>query len=719
LPVPDPAGWRARLAARDPGNLALARGLRVTLVGPAVFAIALEGFDDPSFATMAIFGATAALVFADFGGPLVERVRAYLATAVVGALLLGAGTLASGSTGWSVGLALVFVTAVRFSGNLGPRWSAAVSTLILAFMLGALVPAPGSAVPGRMLGWVVGVLLATIAAVTVMPARSSVRIEHVAADVAAQLAAVLRSALGAMDPAVRQELAARTQQIRRALRPATLMPVRPSGPGVNDVARRHVVDRLASLARVMEEELHEAPVALSSEMVELGEQAADCLDAAARVLRGDLPARELAPRIDGCERARAAALHRVTTAVASDEAADAVLARVDAGFIARAGVWHALVVARNTAFLAGDTLLAAGDDAGHDGPVSTAGGSMQRVRHFLGEYAIPTSVWFRDALRAGIALAAAVLLARSLGVDHAFWVALGTLSVLRSSALATGQTAVAASLGTGIGFAISSAVLAAIGLHEGGLWVVLVVTIFLVGYLPGVAGFVAGQAAFTVFVVALFNLVEPLGWHTGLVRFEDVMLGAGVSAAVALLFWPRRLEPLVARLMAEVSAAAGALLVDTAARVTQDRITVDRSPTIQAEARARAALIELLDQYRRRPELAEPWVARLGVALHARAASDAITRLPELVPGASPAAPDAAIGAFADGLADAATLVQADLTSGRGHPERPRAPRVEAATRAAAVAAIAQARAETPVVVRTLLARDWVVGVAQMVDQRP
>src|SRR6185312_2085764 len=168
--------------------------------------------------------------------------------------------------------------------------------------------------------------------------------------------------------------------------------------------------------------------------------------------------------------------------------------------------------------------------------------------------------------------AAAVLLARSLGVDHAFWVALGTLSVLRSNALATGQTALAASAGTGIGFAVSSAVLAVIGLHEGALWVVLVASIFLVGYLPGAGGFVAGQAAFTVFVVALFNLVEPLGWHTGLVRFEDVVLGAAVSAVVAALFWPRRLEPLVARLVAEVSASAGALLAGTAGRLTAARI---------------------------------------------------------------------------------------------------------------------------------------------------
>jgi hypothetical protein len=112
-------------------------------------------------------------------------------------------------------------------------------------------------------------------------------------------------------------------------------------------------------------------------------------------------------------------------------------------------------------------------------------------------------------------------------------------------------------------------------------------------------------------------------------------------------------------------------------------------------------------------------VARLGVALHARAASDAIMRLPELVPGAAPTAREPALARFADGLTHAATLVHADLNPGTGHPDPPRAPRVGASTRDAAVAAIAAARADTPVVARTVLARDWIVGVAQMVDHRP
>ena len=51
--------------------------------------------------------------------------------------------------------------------------------------------------------------------------------------------------------------------------------------------------------------------------------------------------------------------------------------------------------------------------------------------------------------------------------------------------------------------------------------------------------FVAGQAAFTLLVVILFNIIEPVGWRVGLTRIEDVAIGCGVSIGVGLLFWPR------------------------------------------------------------------------------------------------------------------------------------------------------------------------------------
>ena len=58
-------------------------------------------------------------------------------------------------------------------------------------------------------------------------------------------------------------------------------------------------------------------------------------------------------------------------------------------------------------------------------------------------------------------------------------------------------------------------------------------------YAPGTLPFAFGQAAFTVVVVVLFNLLVPAGWKVGLLRIEDVAIGCLVSLVVGVLFWPR------------------------------------------------------------------------------------------------------------------------------------------------------------------------------------
>ncbi len=70
------------------------------------------------------------------------------------------------------------------------------------------------------------------------------------------------------------------------------------------------------------------------------------------------------------------------------------------------------------------------------------------------------------------------------------------------------------------------------------LWMLLPVVAFGSAYVPEVASFVAGQAMFTMMVLIIFNLIEPRGWQVGLIRVEDVVVGAlgrrrGVAAAVA------------------------------------------------------------------------------------------------------------------------------------------------------------------------------------------
>ena len=61
----------------------------------------------------------------------------------------------------------------------------------------------------------------------------------------------------------------------------------------------------------------------------------------------------------------------------------------------------------------------------------------------------------------------------------------------------------------------------------------------------GTAPFAVGQAAFTVVVAVLFNLIVPVGWKVGVVRIEDVAVGCAVSVVVDSLFWPRGVAAVV------------------------------------------------------------------------------------------------------------------------------------------------------------------------------
>ena len=71
------------------------------------------------------------------------------------------------------------------------------------------------------------------------------------------------------------------------------------------------------------------------------------------------------------------------------------------------------------------------------------------------------------------------------------------------------------------------------------LWILLPVVVFGSAFVPEIASFTAGQAAFTMMVLIFFNLIVPTGWSVGLIRVEDVAVGALVGVMVSLLLWPR------------------------------------------------------------------------------------------------------------------------------------------------------------------------------------
>jgi uncharacterized membrane protein YccC len=157
----------------------------------------------------------------------------------------------------------------------------------------------------------------------------------------------------------------------------------------------------------------------------------------------------------------------------------------------------------------------------------------------MARHASVRSVWFLNSLRGSLALAVAVLVADQTGVQHGLWVMLGTLSVLRTNAASTGSTALRALGGTVIGFAAGALLLLGLGTSTPVLWTALPIAIAVAAYAPGALPFAVGQAAFTVAVVVLFNVLQPVGWKLGLLRVQDVAMGCAVSLVVGALFWPR------------------------------------------------------------------------------------------------------------------------------------------------------------------------------------
>jgi Fusaric acid resistance protein-like len=144
------------------------------------------------------------------------------------------------------------------------------------------------------------------------------------------------------------------------------------------------------------------------------------------------------------------------------------------------------------------------------------------------------SVWTGTALRAGLALGAAILLTRLIDVQHAFWVVLGVLPLVSASG-GRARTFWQEQIGTLIGLAISALLVATIGQHQAWYWLILPVVVFGSTYAASAIGFIAGQAAFTVFAVTMFCILIPQARQTGILRLADIAMGGAVSLVVGSL----------------------------------------------------------------------------------------------------------------------------------------------------------------------------------------
>jgi uncharacterized membrane protein YccC len=136
-----------------------------------------------------------------------------------------------------------------------------------------------------------------------------------------------------------------------------------------------------------------------------------------------------------------------------------------------------------------------------------------------------------------------------------------------------------------------------VGDHTALLWAVLPLAVLVSGIAPSMISFVAGQAAFTLVVMILFNIIQPVGWRVGLTRIEDVAIGCGVSLVVGFLFWPRGATAALGRALSDAFVASSGYLADAVDRLSMTSRDVDTGARQQAAHRAYLLLDDAFRQF--------------------------------------------------------------------------------------------------------------------------
>jgi hypothetical protein len=148
--------------------------------------------------------------------------------------------------------------------------------------------------------------------------------------------------------------------------------------------------------------------------------------------------------------------------------------------------------------------------------------------------------WFTNSMRAAVAAGLAVLIGGAFKVEHGFWIVLGILPVLRASETAGARTFLEEQGGTLAGFMVSAVLVFLVGSHRGIYWIILPITIFVAAYVSAAVGFAAGQAAFTLFIVVLLNVLAPLGFRAAMMRVENIAIGGAISLVLGIVYPVRR-----------------------------------------------------------------------------------------------------------------------------------------------------------------------------------
>ena len=657
-------------AARDPHLFALKRATRLAVVMPLNFAIGSVVIGSAEVATLAAFGSFALLLFVEFPGNRASRASAYGLLAGLGAVLITLGTLLSRQVWVAAASMAVVGFLVLFAGSISSVIALAGRAALLTFILPVMFVGSAADVPPRLLGWGIACAVAIPAALFIWPPQDQNQLRVRTATMCHVTAHVI-DVEAADEPtespivAMRRALA----DLRMAFRASASRPVALS-TGSRLLIR--LVDELEWLTTTVENTCADPPSTWPEQAARLRKAASTVLHCCATVLEhnGGGPTRSGCRRLDE----QIAILRETRQAVHAETLAELRASTRPGPEVPAAGDFERpLYAAHELGYLVDQTattvsVIAAADSRswsarliGRSATSDVLGEAAAAERIAVDSFG-RNSVWLQNAIRGAVGLAFAVLLARISGQQEGFWIVLGALSVLRSNALTTGTTALRAVAGTAVGFVIGGLLVAAIGTSPDVLWPLLPIVVLIAAFTPETVSFAVGQAAFTVTIIILFNIIAPAGWRIGVLRVEDVAIGCLAGVVAGALFWPRGAGAALGSAFADAYWSAAQHMREAINYATGRRPTAPdrRGMAMSASLRMDAALRQYLAERGAKRVPLSSVTALANGATQLRLAGDAIAELTAISPNGGPIALEAPVAVLVD-QTDRVTTWYSDL----------------------------------------------------------
>jgi hypothetical protein len=520
------------LPSNDPERDALRRAIRAAIMVPLTAGFAFVVVGGKVTPLYALLGAFWLLVVTEFPGNRQQRGVAYLGLTVNGIVLIAIGTLVAPIAWLAVTLMFFLAVAVTLAGMLSTTMSAGQRATLLFYVWPVCTPV--GPIGERLLGWLIAVVVCVPAALFFLPPRHYGALRRHVSQVCAALADRIEGIGSAEDVTAAMDV------LRDNFLAASFRPV---GLSAGSRALVRVVDLLELVADLVDDDTGATLGTVNPPAVDVLRCCARLLDASQQAHRAANRAAldEVLPRLRSLARRSYREDVELILSAPDDPSAIATgrqllgcrVITTTIGLTGRVIAAAAAADARPVWARALGLQLPPTGFADRLSSETAAGATI--VTSFL----TARSVAAHNGLRMGAGLALAVAVTHLRLVEHGFWVVVGTMLVLSSSALSTRTKVVQAVIGTALGIVLGALLVAAVGVQPVVLWLLVPITVFGSTYLPRFVSFTAAQAVGALGLLVILNLTAPAGWRTGLLRIEDIAMGAAVGLGVSLLLWRR------------------------------------------------------------------------------------------------------------------------------------------------------------------------------------